>query len=182
MLSAVDYYSRIVRPTVDEFCGRNGDVRLAMLACMATLHVVDHVVQNRMTVTTKKEAEAADAEVMRITNDLADRHLPFAVVRAYGTASKHGRIGLQRKFQPGFDTGRATNRPRSFLSVSQFGRGFMGDKVGGITVRWSEHGHVNLTKALQALLPILEQEFPEIASGKAEGDEGRPLDPPADPA
>ena len=172
MLSAADYYSRIVRPTVDEFCGRNGDVRLAMLACMATLHVVDHVVQNRMTVATKMEAEVADAEMMRITNDLADRHLPFAVVRAYGTASKHGRIDLQRKFQPGFDSGRDVAQPKASFGSFSFGLSSMGDTVGGITIQWDERRRINLTRALQALLSILEEEFPELVTAV--------IEPPAD--
>lgn len=180
MLSAADYYTLIVRPTADEFFRRNSDVRLAMLACMATVHVVDHVVQNRMSVTTKAEAMAADEEVVRLTNDLADRHVCFAVVRAYGTASKHGKIGLQRKFQPGFDSGRGIDCPPAFAGVMVAGLSFYGDSVGGITIRWTERGHINLTRALRELLPILEGEFPELvppASSEEQGATGLPINP-----
>ncbi|MCJ2126449.1 hypothetical protein [Methylobacterium sp. J-077] len=163
MLTAAYYYNHIVRPTVDEFCCNNSDVRLAMLACMATLHVVDHVVQNRMPVTTKKEAELADAEVIRITNDLAERCIFFAAVRAYGTASKHGRIGLQRRFKPGFHTGSAYYAPPlpEEILVRTNVR-FLHDNAGGIHLRWSEGGYINLTQSLSSLLPILETEFPEL--------------------
>lgn len=168
MLTAADYYNRIARPTVEDFYRHNSDVRLAMLACMATLHVVDHVVQNRMAVTTPAEARAADEQVMQLTSELTERHFPFEVVRAYGTASKHGQIGLQRRFQPGFDSGRGYHAPPSFAGVMVAGVSFLGDTVGGITLRWTEHGHVNLTNTLRALLPILEQEFPEIVTAPAE--------------
>lgn len=72
------------------------------------------------------------------------------------------------------------NRPRASFGTFQFGRSFMGDRVGGITVRWTEDGHINLTNALRALLPILEQEFPELTAAPAEGGEGEPIEPRGD--
>ena len=47
MISARDYYDRVVIPTVGEFSSNNKDIRHALLACMATLHLVDYVMQNR---------------------------------------------------------------------------------------------------------------------------------------
>jgi hypothetical protein len=49
MISAHQYYDQIVKPTVDEFFKTNKDLRLAMLACAAMLHVIDYVAQNRVT-------------------------------------------------------------------------------------------------------------------------------------
>jgi hypothetical protein len=47
MISASDYYKKIAKPTVDDFLARNDNVRLAFLACMAILNVIDYVAQNR---------------------------------------------------------------------------------------------------------------------------------------
>lgn len=162
MMTPATYHRLVAVPTAEEFFQDNGSVRRAMLACMAVLHIVDHVVQSRSDVIDKASARRADEEVERIAKDLTERHMSFAVVRAYALASKHARIGLHRKFQPGFDSARAVDRPPAFAGRMVAGISFAGDTVGGITVRWSEHGHVNLTRALQTLLPVLEDEFPEI--------------------
>ena len=47
MIGALIYYEKIAKPTAEQFFLENKNIRLAMLACMATLHVVDYVFQNR---------------------------------------------------------------------------------------------------------------------------------------
>ena len=164
MITPAAYYRLVAKPAAEEFFQDNGNVRRAMLACMAVLHIVDHFVQGRSEVTDKASARQADEEVERVTKELSERHMFFAVVRAYALASKHARIGLHRKFQAGFDSSRAIDRPPAFAGVMVAGISFAGDTVGGVTVQWAEQTHVNLTRALRALLPILEAEFPELVA------------------
>jgi hypothetical protein len=99
MISATDYYTNIAKPTVDDFLARNDNVRLAFLACMATLHVIDYVAQNR---------EPDDAQADQLVQRLKEhcRHslgLPYRVIEGFALASKHCR--LSRGDLRGFHSG-----------------------------------------------------------------------------
>jgi hypothetical protein len=87
VISAYDYYTKVAKPTVDEFRKRNKDLRLALLACMATLHVIDYVMQNR-----KSDPLADDNLVRNFKQDKGRTHLSFRAVEAFALASKHCRL------------------------------------------------------------------------------------------
>ncbi|MCG6206441.1 hypothetical protein LPW26_17470 [Rhodopseudomonas sp. HC1] len=157
ILPAKVYYDQVVRPTVEEFFRNKSNRRLAMLASMSLLHVIDHIIQNEFPADKGKEAEG---QIKRYVEDLAAHFVPFAVVRAFALASKHA--VLRRKFQPGFTVLRATNRSPCFVGRAVVGRTFLGDTVGGITVQWTDHGYVNLTNALKATMKRLESDFPQL--------------------
>jgi hypothetical protein len=82
MISAYDYYRKIAKPTVDAFLFNNGDIRLAFLACMATLHVIDYVTQNKAP--SPEEGERWVREFCA-----GEKSFAFQVVKAFATASKH---------------------------------------------------------------------------------------------
>jgi hypothetical protein len=152
LISAYRYYTEIVKPTVDEFFKSNKDLRLAMLACTVTLHVIDYVAQNKAS-----DANVGDSEV-RALKAKAKAHFAFEVVEGFALASKH--CSLSRR--PGFDSGKHMVAYPSFAGVAVLGATFLGDIIGGITVHWTERGYVNLTVALKATLEYLESEFPEL--------------------
>ena len=87
MISAYDYYTNVVKPTVEEFLDKRADVRRAFLACMATLHTVDYVMQNR-----EPDPKAADKLVDEFKRDSLQQSSAFEVVAAFALASKHCRL------------------------------------------------------------------------------------------
>lgn len=159
MISAHDYYHQIARPTVDEFTGNRqsrGNLRLAMLACASTLHVIDYVMQN-----CASDAKEGDKLVKAYTREAEKRCFSFEVVRGFALASKHCTLSSKR----GFHSGRYKIATPYFVRHGRVGAMstmFLSDKVGGITVRWTDRGHVNLTKALKKTLEFFEAEFPEL--------------------
>jgi hypothetical protein len=154
VISAFRYYTEIVKPTVEEFFRNNKDLRLAMLACTVTLHVIDYVAQNKASNAREgqKEAEALKAK--------ARTQFCFKVVEGFALASKHCSLSSQ----PGFDSGKHMVAYPSFAGVAVAGATFLGDEIGGITVHWTELGYVNLTAALKATLEYLDSEFPELTA------------------
>ena len=155
MISAHDYYNRVVIPTAREFSSNNKDIRLALLACMATLHVVDYVMHNRDT-----NARTADRKVSAFCEDASGRNFPFCVIRGFALASKHCRLSQQSL--EGFHSGGHMVAYPSFAGVMRCGASFMGDTVGGITVHWKAKQFVNLANALKETLQFYEVEFSEL--------------------
>jgi hypothetical protein len=147
------YYQEITKPTVDEFLMKNGDIRLAMLACQATLHVLDYIFQSR-----EPDPKKADKLLGKFKKDIARKVFAFEVVEGFALASKHCTLSSK----PDFNSGRYMVAYPSFAGTMVAGQSFLGDTVGGITIRWTDHGHVNLTTALQATLAFYETEFPEL--------------------
>jgi hypothetical protein len=160
MISASDYYTKIAKPTVDDFLAHNDNVRLAFLACVATLHVIDYVAQNR---------EPDDV----LANQLVDRlkahcrehlELRYCVVEGFALASKHCR--LSRDDLKGFHSGRYMLAYPAIVGVMRAGESFIGDETGGVTIHWKEREYVNLAKALTRTLAFYEAEFTEVAESR----------------
>ena len=139
MISARQYYDQITKPTVDEFLRSNKDLRLAMLACAATLHVVDYVGQNRA-----NNVKDGDKKVKALKKK-AREQFAFEVVEGFALASKHCNLSSR----PGFNSGEHMVAYPSFAGVMRAGESFLGDTIGGITVRWTKNRYVNLTWALK---------------------------------
>jgi len=155
MISARDYYDIVVTPTVGEFSSNNKDIRLALLACMATLHLVDYVMHNRDADTT-----TAEGAVFAFCKEASERNFPFCVVRGFALASKHCRLSQQSL--EGFHSGDHMIAYPAFAGVMRAGASFAGDTVGGITIHWKAQQFVNLTNALKETLQFYEAEFPEL--------------------
>ncbi len=153
MISAADYHRIVVRPSLDEFYANNGNLRLAMHAAISLAHVPDYVFQNR-----GSDPKAASAAAEAYRKDLAARCFSFRVVEGFAMASKHctmSRAGLR-----GFSSDRQARFVPAFMGVR--GRKFMGDRVGGIFVRWTDRGWANLTNELRTACAELECELPEL--------------------
>lgn len=155
MISAFDYYQNIVRPTVEEFCQDNRNVRKGMLACMVTLHVVDYVMQNKAN--TPKEG---NTQIAAFKSEAREKSFALKVVEGFALASKHCNLTSRE----GFDSGSYHVAVQAFWGKIRFGHSYWNGKVGGITIKWSEHGRVNLTKALKSALLFLEDSFPELVN------------------
>jgi hypothetical protein len=155
MISARGYYEIVVLPTVSMFSSHNKDIGLALLSCMASLHVVDYVMQNR-----EADIETANDMVSAYCRTAAERSFPFCVVRAFALASKHCR--LSKESLKGFHSGNYMIAYPSFAGVARCGATFMGDTVGGVTIHWKGTQFVNLSNALKLTLEFYEKEFPEL--------------------
>ena len=152
MISARQYYVQIAKPTVDDFLRNNKDLRLAMLACAVTLHVVDYVGQNRA-----NNVKDGDKTVKALKNK-ARQQFAFEVVEGFALASKHCNLSSR----PGFDSGEHMVAYHSFAGVMRAGESYLGDTIGGITVRWTKIGYANLTWALKETSKYFESEYPEL--------------------
>ncbi|WP_237479418.1 hypothetical protein [Lichenibacterium dinghuense] len=157
MISAADYHRVVVLPSLADFCARNGDLRLAMHAAISLTHAIDYVFQNRGP-DPKTAGEAA--EVYR--RDLVGRCFSFRVVEGFAMASKH--CTLNRRDLRGFSSSQQAEFYPAYWGTARWGRTFWGDKVGGICIRWLDHGWVNLTEALRGACAILETELPELTA------------------
>jgi len=163
LISAYRYYDEIVKPTVDEFFNNNKDLRLAMLACTVTLHVIDYIAQNKAS-----NANVGDIEVIALKTK-AKAHFAFEVVEGFALASKHCNLSKRT----GFDSEKYIVAFPSFAGVARAGSTFCDDLIGGITVDWTKRGepekrgYVNLTSALKETLEYLESEFPELTGAIA---------------
>ena len=155
MISAADYNQLVVHPSLDEFYANNGDLRLAMHAATSLTHAVDYVFQNR-----GPDPKTANTAIEIYRRDLATRCLSFRVVEGFAMASKH--CTMNRKDLKGFSSSQQARFYPSILGVMRLGQTFLGDTVGGICIRWTDHGWVNLTEALQEACAELEAEFPEL--------------------
>jgi hypothetical protein len=153
MISPKEYYDVVVKPTVDEFQLKNDDIRLALLASMVTLHVVDYVMQHRAS-----SPKEGDKWVHDFNADAATKPFAFQVVREFALASKHCQLS-KAPHRSADDHIVATP---AFVAVMQLGRTFLGDTVGGVTIHWKDNQYVNLSQALTATLKFYEAEFPEI--------------------
>ena len=147
------YYQAIVKPTVDEFRSKNHDIRLALLASMVTLHIVDYVMQNRAS--SPKEGDEA---VRDFNSRASEKPFAFQVVREFALASKH----CQLLKPPHRNSGDYKVSTPAFYGTAVFGRTFLNDAVGGVAVRWKKTQYVNLSTVLDATLKFYETEFPEI--------------------
>ncbi len=152
MISAREYYNQIVRPTVDEFFGNNKDLRLAMLACTVTLHLLDYIGQNGA-----ENAKQGDKKVNGLKKAAQDQ-FAFKVVEGFALASKHCNVASL----PGFDSGQHMVAYPAVCGVARCGGSFLGDTVGGVTVRGGTDRHVNLMGALTETQRYFESEFPEL--------------------
>jgi hypothetical protein len=81
MITAETYYRVIAKPTVEEFFQKNDDLRLGMLGCMATLHVIDYVYQNRV-----RDPKAAEREAARFKETARGEHFFFEVIEGFALA------------------------------------------------------------------------------------------------
>lgn len=151
MITARNYYDNVVKPTVTEFCNNNKDLRLALLASMAVLHVVDYVMHNR-----ESDPKKADREVKQYSAS-AGETFAFRVLRDFALASKHCRLHDNR-----LHSGEHMVAYPSFTGVMRAGQSFFGDTTGGITIQWDKHQHVNLTHVLLQVLNLFERDFPEL--------------------
>jgi len=155
VIPAADYHLIIVRPSLDEFYASNGDLRLAMHAATSLTHAIDYVFQNRGP---DPRTAGVAAEVYR--RELVARCFSFQVVEAFAMASKH--CTMNRADLRGFSSDRQARFVASFYGPR--GRRFLGDKVGGICIHWTEYGWVNLTNALRGACAELERELHELTA------------------
>jgi hypothetical protein len=156
MLTARSYYENVARATVIEFQKNNSDLRLALLASIAVLHVVDYVMHNREPDDPKK----AYQEVSQYVETSAKKNFAFRVVRGFALASKHC-----HRYGGDFHSGMHMRAYPAFSGVMRAGQSFFGDTTGGITIQWKEHEWVNLSDALQKVLQIFEADFAELTQG-----------------
>lgn len=160
MITARDYYQKIAVPTVEDFLAKNDDLRLAMLACMASLHVIDYVFQNRC-----DEPKDADNLARDCCEEFAKRHYPFFVVRTAGLAAKHCKLK-----KDGFVVN-ARYLPADTLAWASSQSWLSSDTIGGVYVEWRDPQDtgsggrvINMTAALKATRAFLEKEFPELTA------------------
>jgi hypothetical protein len=162
MITAREYYQKIVVPTVDEFLAKNENLRLAMLACMASLHVVDYVFHNRC-----DNPKEADELVHACCEELATRNYAFFVVRTIGLAAKHCKLK-----KDGFVVN-ARYLPADTIAWARSQSGLSSDTIEGVYVDWRDpEDHpknkkgrvVSMTAALKATRAFLEKEFPELTA------------------
>jgi hypothetical protein len=158
MITARDYYENVAKATVVEFQKNNGDRRLALLASMAVLHVVDYVMQNR-----EPDPKKAEDAVHQYTYTTSENNFAFLVVKEFALASKHCRLRNNR-----LHSGEHVTAYPSFTGVMRAGQLFLGDKIGGITIHWKDQQWVNLTNALQNVLELFEADFPELTTDKSD--------------
>jgi hypothetical protein len=160
MITAHDYYENVAKATVTEFQKNNSDLRLALLASMAVLHVVDYVMQNR-----EAEPKKAVRAMRQYIDTTSENNFSFLVVRDFALASKHCRLSDNR-----LHSGKHITAYPSFTGVMRAGQSFLGDKIGGITIHWKEHEYVNLTIALQNVLKLFETDFHELTTGECDSE------------
>ncbi|MEG6510197.1 hypothetical protein V6C03_14600 [Methyloligella sp. 2.7D] len=157
MIEANRYYEQIVKPTVEDFVKSNRDLRLGMLACMATFHVVDYVFQNRIL-----DAKKADQEARRFCDKMQKQNNnAFEIVRGFALASKHCRLSRTDSLQ-GFDSGRTRPTYPSIAGVMRTGATYIGDTEGGLLVEWIDGRKYKLHRAIEKARQTLEHEFPEL--------------------
>ena len=75
-------------------------------------------------------------------------------------ASKH--CTLNRADLRGFSSDQQATFYPVYWGVAVCGRTFQGDTVAGICIRWTDHGWVNRTNALQTACAELESALPEL--------------------
>jgi hypothetical protein len=136
MITARSYYENVAKATVIEFQMNNSDLRLALLASIAVLHVVDYVMHNR-----EPDPEKANKAVHQYNETTSEKNFAFCVVRGFALASKHC-----RRRGGDFHSGKHMSAYPSFAGVMRAGQSFFGDKTGGITIQWKEHQWVNLRR------------------------------------
>lgn len=165
MYRAREYYDCIVRPTVQEFFAQHDDPRRGMLACMALLHAVDHVYQNR--IADPKKAEKAISAFndrqsgIGIEGTASTGALGYAAVHAFANASKHARL-TRAKLNPGFGSKDFEVVAPAFVDELVIDESYLGDEVGGVTILWDEHHAINLKEAIDHTMHVLEAEFHEL--------------------
>lgn len=157
MIPATEYHAVIVRPSLDEFYARNGDLRLAVHAAISLTHAIDYVFQNR-----GPNPKAAGSAAENYRRDLVERCFSFRVVEGFAMASKH--CTMNRADLKGFSSSEQGRYHPSVAGRMIAGRFLAGDAVAGVCVRWLGHGWVNLTKALRASCAILETELPDLTA------------------
>lgn len=144
MFAAAEYFEQIAKQTIDEFFADLDNPRRGMLACMALIHTVDHVFQNRFS-----DGKRADKMVRAFTRKASENtasgaeQLHFAVVRGFANASKHARLtadSLNKGFGSKDFEIAAPGRVDEFVIDNSF----LEDEVGGVTIRWGENVYVNL--------------------------------------
>lgn len=154
MISPFDYWTKIAKPTADEFIANRDNVRLAMLACMAVLHAVDYALQN-----SASDAKTANRQISQYMKDAADRSFSFRVIRDFALASKHCHL---TSHHPGLQSDQLMVATPAIFGKMVLGRTFLGDTVGGVTVKVGAHQYANLTKSLKSAMSFLEGEFPAL--------------------
>ena len=155
MIPAAEYHRIVVRPSLDEFYARNGDLRLAMHAATSLTHAIDYVFQNRGP---EPKAAGNAAEVYR--RDVVRRCFSVRVIEGFAMASKH--CTMSRADLRGFSSSEQKRFYPAFADVAFVDLTFLDDTVGGICIRWPDRGWVNLTHALRGACAILETELPDL--------------------
>jgi hypothetical protein len=151
MISAYDYYTNVVTPTLSEFFEHRADIRRALLASMTTLHIIDYVIQNR-----ERDALAADELVKQFNKMCRKESRSFEVVEAFALASKHCR--LARGNWVDFHSGAYVVRTGAFLDESRW-KHYPWNDPGGVIV--ALNGEHNLTTALLETLEFLRKKLSE---------------------
>ena len=128
-----------------------------MHAATSLTHAIDYVFQNR-----GSDPRAAGDAAEAYRRDIVARCFSFRVVEAFAMASKH--CTMNRKDLKGFSSSQQKRFYPSAVGVMRVGATFLGDTVGGICIRWTEHGWVNLTRALQAACAELEADLTELVT------------------
>jgi hypothetical protein len=174
------YYDLIVRPTVEEFFAQHDDPRRGMLACMALLHTVDHVFQNR-----SADGKKAEQEITRFNDTkshLGQGLVPgtgtfgYATVQAFANASKHARL-TRAKLNPGFGSKDYEIVAPGFVGELECNASYIGDEVGGVTVLWGKFSAINLKDAIEHTMGVLEAEFHELTDPIEEAPSVAQVDP-----
>lgn len=123
---------------------------------MVVLHAVDYVKQN-----SASDAKTANRLISEYMKDAGGRSFEFRVIRDFALASKHCHL---TSHHPGFESDRYMVATPSILGRMVLGRTFLGDSIGGVTIRIDDRENVNLTTALQGAISFLETEFPELTT------------------
>ena len=82
-----EYYEKMVLPSVEEFRNRPGDIKLAFQACIATVHIIDYIEQNKTVDPKKGECETKNTMKLH-----CEASADFKLIRDFGFAAKHCRL------------------------------------------------------------------------------------------
>ena len=162
MMTAADYVSQVVAPTLEEFRQHRTDLRRGMLASMAVLHVVDFVMQNRVAT-----REAGDDAVRLFKRRLEGSHAGFYTVNKFALASKHGALVRH----PGFDTDQHQIRQNAALFVMGF------PVILPELVVLDGGTQVDLLQAIDETMALYRNEFPEAFAAQPARNSGNVRNP-----
>jgi len=122
-MTAVEYLSAIVEPTIAEFEADPTDRRRAILACLVTFHTVDYMTRPRGTGQIR-------SEFGRQSND-------FALIDRVAHAAKHvqsGNDAASEAHKRPLSVDQLIERPPAMFGRAIWGLSVFGDSTGGVQI------------------------------------------------